>query len=163
MLDVSFVKPALPRAGADVIEADSLRFDPERAALQARRTRRLGAIVLGDSPQTVPTGPAAAAALAAGIADLGIARLPWTPAIAQWRDRVAFLRLAEGEPWPDVSDAALAADGAVWLAPHVEGATSLAELGADRLDAAVTRARAAAPTPPSRAERDLVLALERAR
>lgn len=124
-------------AGADIVETESLRFDPERAALQARRVRRLGAIVLDESPLAVPTSAEAAAALAAGLAALGIDRLPWTPALAQWRDRVAFLRKAEGEAWPDLSDAALAEGGAAWLAPHIEGATSLAGLGADRLTTAL--------------------------
>jgi ATP-dependent helicase HrpB len=71
------------------------------------------------------------------LAALGIGHLPWTPALRQWRDRVAFLRKAEGDPWPDVGDAALAKDGAPWLVPHIAGVAALAELGADCLDAAV--------------------------
>ncbi len=39
-----------------------MRFDPDRAALQARRTRRLGAIVLSDAPIAVVTDEAAARA-----------------------------------------------------------------------------------------------------
>ena len=46
--------------------------------------------------------------LAEGIARLGLDRLPWTKALRQWRDRVMFLRRAEGDEWPDLSDAALA-------------------------------------------------------
>ena len=124
-------------AGADIVEADELRFDPGRAALAARRTRRLGAIVLADAQQPVPATPEAAAILAAGLAELGPARLPWTPELTQWRDRVRFLHGAEGEPWPDLSDAALSTDGAPWLAAQLEGVTSLAGLGSDRLSAAL--------------------------
>ena len=124
-------------AGADIVEAETLRFDPARAALQARRTRRLGALVLSEGTAAVPAGIEAATMLAQGVAALGIERLPWTPALAQWRDRVMFLRQAAGEPWPDLSDMTLAEDGAAWLVPHVEGVTSLAGIGADRLDAAL--------------------------
>ena len=124
-------------AGADIAEGESLRFDPDRAALQARRTRRLGAIVLGESTGAVPASPEAAAIFAQGLALLDAARWPWTPALSQWRDRVTVLRHAEGNSWPDLSDEALSADGAPWLAPHVTGVTSLAELAAERLDAAL--------------------------
>ena len=125
-------------AGADIIEADSLDFDPGRAALRARRTRRLGAILLVEGMRAVPAGEAAAACLAAGIAALGIDWLPWTPALRQWRDRVMFLRDAAGGDWSDLCDAALAADGARWLIPFLDGVTSLAGLGTDRLEAALT-------------------------
>ena len=124
-------------AAADIIEADELRFDPARAALAARRTRRLGAIVLADAQQQVPAIPEAAAILAAGLVNLGLARLPWTPELSQWRDRVRFLQAAEGEPWPDLSDQALVRDGAPWLAAQLEGVTSLAGLGGERLASAL--------------------------
>ena len=124
-------------AGADIVEADELRFDPARAALAARRTRRLGAIVLADAQRPVPASPEAAAALAAGLVGLGLDRLPWTAELTQWRGRVRFLRAAEGESWPDLSDAALAADGAPWLAAHLEGVTGLAGLGGERLATAL--------------------------
>ncbi len=124
-------------AGAAIVDGTVMRFDPDRAALQARRTRRFGAIVLSDAPIAVVTDEAAAACLAAGIVALGVERLPWTPALRQWRDRVLFLRRAGGEVWPDVSDAALASDGAAWLKSALEGFTALSQLGADRLDMAL--------------------------
>ncbi len=123
-------------AAGDIVEAETLDFDPARAALRARHTRRLGAIVLAEGPRAVPVGAAAAACLAAGLA-LGVERLPWTPALTQWRDRVMLVRRAAPDAWPDLSDTALAADGAAWLVPHIEGVTSLAELGADRLETAL--------------------------
>jgi ATP-dependent helicase HrpB len=87
------------------------------------------------------TGEAGARALAEGVARLGIDRLPWIKALRQWRDRVMFLRAAEGQTteqeWPDLSDAALAAD-ADWLASIFYGKTSLADLSADDFAAALT-------------------------
>ncbi len=49
-----------------------------------------------------------------------------------------FLRRTEGEEWPDLSDAALAANVEDWLAPALLGKTSLSQFGADELGDAVT-------------------------
>jgi ATP-dependent helicase HrpB len=77
--------------------------------------------------------------LARGVASLGVSRLPWTKAQTQRRDRVAFLRRAEGDEWPDLSDAALAAGIEDWLAPFIVGRASLAEIAADDLEAALAQ------------------------
>ncbi|WP_237479992.1 ATP-dependent helicase HrpB [Lichenibacterium dinghuense] len=138
-LDAGEVESA---AGAAVTTADELSFDPARAALSARRATRLGAILLGESNLPVPGDEAAALVLAEGIARLGVERLPWSKALGQWRDRVAFLRAAalqtgDGEPWPDLSDAALREAAADWLAPFLLGKASLREVGADDLGQAL--------------------------
>ena len=87
----------------------------------------------------VPQDDAAALALTRGVLALGLARLPWTKALKQRRDRVMFLRRAEGEAWPDLSDEALAADPG-WLAPFLTGKTKLDEIGADDLAGALDAA-----------------------
>jgi ATP-dependent helicase HrpB len=109
-------------------------FDQATASLRARRQRRFGALVLSEQPMPAVPNAAAARVLAEGVARLGVDRLPWTQALRQWRDRVAFLRRAEGAEWPDLSDAALAAD-VDWLATIFDGKTALAELRADELEA----------------------------
>jgi ATP-dependent helicase HrpB len=55
----------------------------------------------------------------------------------QFRDRVNFLRRAEGDEWPDLSDHALARKAADWLAPFLDGKTALSQVGADDLAAAL--------------------------
>jgi ATP-dependent helicase HrpB len=75
--------------------------------------------------------------LAAGIARAGLGRLPWTKALTQWRDRVMFLRRAEGEEWPDLSDQPLA-ENIDWLTAALAGKTALAQLSPDDLDSALT-------------------------
>jgi ATP-dependent helicase HrpB len=122
---------------ADRIESrDEVMFDAPSASLRGRRLRRLGAVVLAEQPVKFVPGPDSAGALAAGIMRLGLDRLPWTKALAQWRDRVMFLRRAEGPEWPDVSDAGLAAEPG-WLATALADKTALGELLADELTAAV--------------------------
>ncbi|MFE1602444.1 ATP-dependent helicase HrpB [Methylobacterium sp. ID0610] len=119
---------------ADRIEArTSVAFDAGARALRARAQRRLGALVLGERVLPVPADADSARLLARGVADLGLSALPWSKAAAQWRERVQFLRRAEGEPWPDLSDAALGATAEDWLAPHLVGLTRLDEIGPDRL------------------------------
>ncbi|NDA47386.1 MAG: ATP-dependent helicase HrpB, partial [Alphaproteobacteria bacterium] len=116
---------------------DDLQFDKSNAALRARRLRRLGAIIIAEQNLAVPSTQTAANILANGIASLGIKRLAWTKAQKQWRDRVMFLRQAEGDPWPDLSDQALALEAEHWLAPFILGRTSLADIKPEDLDSAV--------------------------
>jgi ATP-dependent helicase HrpB len=99
--------------------------------------RRLGALALTEQPMRVEASDETARLLAEGIARLGIDRLPWSKALRQWRDRVMFLRRAEGDEWPDLSDAALAASAADWLGAALAGKTALADLSADELTGAI--------------------------
>lgn len=119
---------------ADRIEAATqVTFEPQSASLRARSVRRLGAVSLGEKTLPVPPDERSAEILAEGIAKLGLDRLPWTPALSQWRARVNFLRAAEGEPWPDLSDAVLTGSAASWLAPAITGRSSLGAMTADDL------------------------------
>ncbi len=119
-------------AGASIETADELAFDRASASLRARRRRRLGALVLAEQTLSIAADGTAALELARGVLSLGLARLPWTARLRQWRDRVMFLRRAEGELWLDLSDEALAADPR-WLTPFLLGKTRLDEIGADDL------------------------------
>ena len=110
-----------------------IAFDAASAALRARRVRRLGSLLLDEQTLPVPATGEAAVLLAEGIAALGMARLPWTNALMQWRDRVMFLRRAEGEAWPDLADPTLAATARDWLAPYLEGKTAIAEISGEEL------------------------------
>ena len=85
-------------AGASIETADELSFDRASASLRARRRRRLGALTLAEQTLPIPQDDAATLALARGVLSLGVARLPWTKALKQRRDRVMFLRQAEGGP-----------------------------------------------------------------
>ena len=119
-------------AGGSITNADELSFDRSAAALRARRRRRLGALILAEQTLAAPKDEASALALARGVLSLGVARLPWSKGLQQWRDRVLFLRRADEGAWPDLSDETLAASPD-WLAPYLVGKTSLADIGADDL------------------------------
>jgi ATP-dependent helicase HrpB len=120
-----------------IISSEDISFDPQSASVRARSIKRLGALVLGDAPLPAPRTDEATLVLAKGIAEIGISRLPWSKTISQWRERVGFLRRAEGEVWPDLSDEALAKTAGEWLAPFLSGKNSIAQIGADDLEAAL--------------------------
>jgi ATP-dependent helicase HrpB len=123
---------------AEAIEQrDEIVFDRQARALRARGVRRLGALLLNERPLKVPATEAAARTLAEGLLSLGLDALPWSRALAQWRERVMFLRKAEGEEWPDLSDDALSRAAEVWLAPHLVGKSGLGEIGPDLLSEAL--------------------------
>ncbi len=125
-------------AGAEIVTREEVQYDSVREKIIARRQRRLGALVLTEQTLSAAEHPEAAKILAEGIAASGFARLPWSKALTQWRDRVNFLRASEGEEsWPDLSDAALQAGTADWLAPFLGGKTSLDGIKATDLEAAL--------------------------
>jgi len=129
---------------ADQIEiADEISFDRGAMALRARRRKTLHAITLSEAPLALKPSAETAAVLADGLIAAGLDKLPWSKPAKQWRDRVMFLRKAEGEAsqhsWPDLSDDALAAQREAWLVPVLYDKTALKELSAgDLSDALMT-------------------------
>jgi ATP-dependent helicase HrpB len=125
---------------ADQIEtADEISFDRSALALRARRKKTLHAITLSEAPLALQPSEETARVLADGLIAAGLDKLPWSKPAKQWRDRVTFLRKAEGESWPDLSDDALAAQGEAWLVPALSDKTSLKEFSSgDLSDALMT-------------------------
>ncbi len=127
---------------ADTIEtADEISFDRSALALRARRKKTLHAITLSETPLTLQPSSEAAAVLVDGLIAAGLDKLPWSKSLKQWRDRVMFVRAAEGEAlenaWPDLSDDALAAQREAWLVPALYDKTSLKELSSAELSDAL--------------------------
>ena len=116
---------ALELAGAWLAEEERTVWEGGR--LRTERRRRLGAITLTTSPGPPPGPTEVAGAVVARVraegADAGLAVLPWDEEALGLRARLALLHEHLGEPWPDMSDAALAERAEEWLAPAV---TSLA-------------------------------------
>jgi ATP-dependent helicase HrpB len=125
--------------GDQIETADEVSFDRGAMALRARRKKTLHAITLSEAPMALQPSVDTARVLAEGLIALGLDRLPWSKPAKQWRDRVMFLRKTEGEPWPDLSDDALAAQREAWLVPALYDKTSLKEFSAgDLSDALMT-------------------------
>ncbi len=113
-----------------ILPRDRVEWDRQSAGVTARREWRLGELALREKPLRAIDGAAQSAALIAGIRELGLGALPWSPAALALRARVAFLR-SLGDPggdWPDWSDSALLADLETWLGPYLAGKTRIAHL-----------------------------------
>jgi ATP-dependent helicase HrpB len=123
---------------ADHIEnTDEVSFDRNAMALRARRRRTLHAIALSEAPLALSPSLGTAKIFADGLVAAGLDRLPWSKAAKQWRDRVMFLRKAEGDDWPDLADAALAARREEWLVPALADKNSLRDLSPGDLSEAL--------------------------
>ena len=125
---------------AEQIEtSDEISFDRGALALRARRKKTLHAITLSEAPLALSPSGNTARILADGVIAAGLDKLPRSKSCKQWRDRVMFLRKAEGENWPDLSDDALIARAADWLVPALYDKASLKDISAgDLSDALLT-------------------------
>ncbi|WP_316198936.1 ATP-dependent helicase HrpB [Bradyrhizobium sp. SZCCHNS2002] len=128
----------IERHFADQIETkDEIIFDRNAMALRGRRKRSLHAITLSESPVALTPSDKTARILADGICDVGIDKLPWSKAAKQWRDRVMFLRKAEGETWPDLSDDGLVTKREEWLVPMLADKIGLKDISPGDLSDAI--------------------------
>jgi ATP-dependent helicase HrpB len=95
--------------------------------MRGRRLRKLGRITLSEAPLERMNAEELRDALLEAVRDEGLQLLNWSESAEQVRARVRFLHGLEGEPWPDWSDAALAASLDHWLGPALDGVRSLKE------------------------------------
>ncbi|MGW0471912.1 ATP-dependent helicase HrpB [Streptomyces coeruleorubidus] len=124
-------------AGALLEERDEVRWDG--GDVVARRVERLGAVELAVRPLKNADPELVRGALLEGLRREGVGVLRWSPDAGVLRQRLAFLRLHLGEPWPDVSDDALHARVDEWLEPELSRARRRADLA--RIDAGAALAR----------------------
>src|SRR6185503_9639582 len=101
--------------------------------LRARSRKSLHAITLSEAPMAISPSAETAKVFADGLISAGLDKLPWSKSLKQWRDRVMFLRKAEGESWPDLSDNALAVTRETWLMPALFDKVSLKDFSAGDL------------------------------
>ncbi len=104
---------ALEAAAARWRETDEVSWTNGR--LVARRVTRLGAIELSAVAIGDPDPTAIASAVRDALAADGLTVLPWTDASIALRHRLAFLHGVLGDPWPDVTDAALLDSMDTWV------------------------------------------------
>lgn len=126
-LDPDALPPSLLARTTEQVECT---LDPTSGAVISRRRLRLGVLVLRD--RTLTADPQDIARL---LADEAAGRLrtalTWSDAACQLQARVALAREAGLDAsLPDLSDAALSASVADWLAPAIGSMTRLSELGA---------------------------------
>ncbi|QEU95048.1 ATP-dependent helicase HrpB [Streptomyces kanamyceticus] len=107
--------------------------------LVTRHVERLGAVELTVRPLKNPDPALVREGLLAGLREEGTGLLKWSRGAGELRERLAFLHLRLGPPWPDVSEEALYARVDEWLEPELSKARRRADLG--RIDAGQALAR----------------------
>lgn len=138
LLAAQITRDEIERHFAEHIESvDEISFDRGAMALRARRKRALHAITLSEATLAVSPSEETARIFADGLIAAGLDRLPWSKAAKQWRDRVMFLRKAEGDSWPDLSDDGLIARRDDWLVPALYEKIALKDIFAGDLSDAL--------------------------
>jgi ATP-dependent helicase HrpB len=109
-----------------ISESAEIRWDDRDGAIRAQRERRLGALLLDSTEIRKPDPDAMQDAALAGMRQIGIAALPWTKELSQWRARMMLMRqfnVMSPAPWPDLSEAALEKTLDEWAPPWIVGFT----------------------------------------
>lgn len=131
------VRLALRVAESDLRELHAARIRRETVCEWSRREKavvardrlRLGGLVLEDRPWRDVPPDALASALAAGVRELGLDALPWTPALRRLAGRVEWLRGHGAPDLPAFSDAGLLEALETWLGPWLSGISRASDLG----------------------------------
>jgi ATP-dependent helicase HrpB len=101
--------------------------------VQARRERRIGAILRSSAPVRAAVSEGREAVRRAVTRD-GLGLFSWSDTADALRRRLALLHRELGDPWPDVSDGGLVAALDAWLAPELDALAAGTPVG--RLDLA---------------------------
>jgi len=105
-----------------IIETTGVYWDAKANMVSASRSFKLGALVLEERPLATLDPNAVAAAMAQGVAVMGLTSLPWSDAAKIFRARINFLaRLMPESGFPDFSDTALLETIPHWLQPFLPG------------------------------------------
>lgn len=108
---------------ARIEHRERFEWDAREQAVIAQDERWLGALKLDERRIERPDSSRVASALMIGIAEMGIAALPWTKEARALQARLIFAKRTDARsarPWPDVSDAALLENLQQWLAPWLD-------------------------------------------
>ena len=127
-LDEARLRREFPQRFSD---EDRVVWDAATRGIAAVRERRFDRIVLDSRPLARPDPARYADALVDAVRQLGLAALPWSEALTQWRARVRCLRAwlpQLAATLPDLSDDALLATLDDWLKPALAGKTRLSAL-----------------------------------
>lgn len=108
----------LERAASHLL-TDRVEAEFVDGRIQARRERRVGAILRSSAPVRASAAEARDAVLRALRRD-GLGVFTWSAPAIELRRRLALLHRERGAPWPDVSDAALVTALDSWLAPEID-------------------------------------------
>jgi len=114
---------AVPLSEEDALAAGTALLETrtqasiDKGVLTATRTRALGAIPLKSAPASSLSDEEAIALVVDHLTARGLGDLGWGKEASSLRERMRVLHEVLGDPWPDVSDDALAGSAHEWLLP----------------------------------------------
>ncbi|MFJ4998106.1 ATP-dependent helicase HrpB [Microbacterium sp. NPDC088619] len=123
---------------ANHLMTDRVEAEFTAGRVQARRERRVGAILRSSSPVRASAHEGRDAVRRA-IRREGLDMLTWSDTAAALRRRLGLLRRELGAPWPDVSDAGLLDALDDWLAPELDALAGGTPAGRVSLSSALRR------------------------
>ncbi|PAD75119.1 ATP-dependent helicase HrpB [Paenibacillus campinasensis] len=123
-LDAAIIERHHPES---ILVHKEVRWDAGAGAVRARKSWKLDAIVLKETPDPNPAAEEIAAAVLDGMRSEGLGLLQWGKADLQYRERMAFMH-AHNPDWPDVSDEALLDRMEDWLLPFLDRVESRRDL-----------------------------------
>ncbi|MDF3141510.1 ATP-dependent helicase C-terminal domain-containing protein, partial [Streptomyces sp. T21Q-yed] len=129
----------MARSAAPSLHSEAQEVHWADGDVVARRVERLGAIELAVRPLRDADPALVRNALLEGLRQEGLGLLRWSADAGVLRQRLGFLYLHLGAPWPDVADDALYARVDEWLEPELSRARRRADLA--RIDAGAALAR----------------------
>ena len=112
--------------GGQFVTSNAVEWDARSAAVLAHCTTRFGALLIDDRPLGAVPPELAAAAMLAGVRQLGLVALPWDDATRNLQARLEFVRKLERAPhgpWPASDDVTLQQELDLWLPPWLESMT----------------------------------------
>ncbi|MFJ2542890.1 ATP-dependent helicase HrpB [Microbacterium sp. NPDC087589] len=123
---------------ANHLMTDRVEAEFTAGRVQARRERRVGAILRSSSPARA-SAQEGRDAVRRAIRREGLGMFTWSDTAAALRRRLGLLRRELGAPWPDVSDAGLLAALDEWLAPELDALAGGTPAGRISLSSALRR------------------------
>ncbi|MCF6179040.1 MAG: ATP-dependent helicase HrpB, partial [Geopsychrobacter sp.] len=102
-------------------------WDTGSQRIQARRSKKLGAILLHSSHQTA-SAEQALPILCSLLRKQGEHLLTWSPEVEQFQQRIGLLRRTFGPDWPDLERAELLRAPEDWLSPFLHDIRTAAQL-----------------------------------
>ena len=106
-----------------VREEECVEWDYRNEQFVAQRRNMVGSILLSSEPLEEVSDAARGDALLGVVRKKGLAILPWSKNLQQWRDRVSLLQRTEAAAgdnrWPDLSDEHLLDTLEDWLLPYL--------------------------------------------
>lgn len=118
----------------DIIKKEICAWDAQRQRVTAVREEQLGKIVLHSDTAMRPSPESAYPILETLIIKSGLALLPWTPSLKEWRARITFLaRSGLFNGFPDLSDEHLLQTLPVWLPDALSNQTAFSTIPPEQL------------------------------